>query len=414
MAQLKYIPSIIEQYVDEIPFLYIYRKNAAISPSYLLNELAEIDERLDAHVTGLLMIGSSAWELCEEELSFDRPEELFTLSLVAIKLNDQKKLEALIQELEEEEQLDAVADALVYFPFEQVKLLLTELYKNPSPKVQYIVVRAFRLHGQKSERLVQHALSSESPLVKREAILKIGTLGMSNLLSLTAPFMDDEDEGVAFAAMWTATRFGNLSALQKLESFVSHPRYGDQALQYVVMQKDVNRTTEILRALFAEEATKRLSILGLGYAGKANAITPLIALMDVPESARVAGEAFSLLTGIDVAANSLDREAPEGFEAGPTESPDDEDVELDPDEDLPWPDSQKIDVWWKHNQQNYFSDKRYIWGQELSAESLKNVLRHGNQRQRLFAANVSALYDRDHPLFNVQAKVKQQKSFLSH
>ena len=56
--------------------------------------------------------------------------------------------------------------------------------------------------------------------------------------------------------------------------------------------------------------------------------------MEVPELARVAGEAFTMITGVDIAYEDLEGEWPEDFEAGPTESPEDEDVEMDPDEDL--------------------------------------------------------------------------------
>jgi hypothetical protein len=34
----------------------------------------------------------------------------------------------------------------------------------------------------------------------------------------------------------------------------------------------------------------------------------------------------------------LEGKKPEGFEAGPTENPEDENVKMDPDDNLPWPD----------------------------------------------------------------------------
>jgi len=48
-----------------------------------------------------------------------------------------------------------------------------------------------------------------------------------------------------------------------------------------------------------------------------------------------ASEALSLITGLDIANEDLEQDAPEGFEAGPTERPEDEDVSLDPDEEGP-------------------------------------------------------------------------------
>ena len=62
------------------------------------------------------------------------------------------------------------------------------------------------------------------------------------------------------------------------------------------------------------------------------AIMPwLIQMMEVPELARVAGESFTMITGVDIAYEDLEGEWPEGFEAGPTENPEDENVEMDSD-----------------------------------------------------------------------------------
>jgi len=52
---------------------------------------------------------------------------------------------------------------------------------------------------------------------------------------------------------------------------------------------------------------------------------------------RVAGESFSLITGANIAYEDLDGEKPDGFEAGPTENPEDEDVAMDADLNLAWP-----------------------------------------------------------------------------
>jgi hypothetical protein len=41
-----------------------------------------------------------------------------------------------------------------------------------------------------------------------------------------------------------------------------------------------------------------------------------------------------MITGVDIAYEDLEGEWPEGFEAGPTENPENENVAMDPDEDL--------------------------------------------------------------------------------
>ena len=67
---------------------------------------------------------------------------------------------------------------------------------------------------------------------------------------------------------------------------------------------------------------------------------------------------------------STDRN-PGGFEAGPTENPEDENVEMDPDENLPWPDQDLIKKWWSARQGNFAKGSRYLLGQPIGNERLR-------------------------------------------
>jgi len=151
---------------------------------------------------------------------------------------------------------------------------------------------------------------------------------------------------------------------------------------------------------------------GLRVAGDPVRIPWIIEHMEVPELARVAGEAFTMITGVDIAYEDLEGEWPEGFEAGPTESPEDEDVELDPDEDLPWPDAQLIAEWWAKNKAAFRNGTRYLLGQPISPEHLQHVLRNGYQRQRAAAALELALLQPGQPLFEVRAPGFRQQQIL--
>jgi len=134
--------------------------------------------------------------------------------------------------------------------------------------------------------------------------------------------------------------------------------------------------------------------------------------MAIPELARVAGESFSMLTGVDLAYDDLDGERPEGFEAGPTEDPEDENVEMDADEDLPWPNVELIKKWWITNRLNFKNGTRYFCGSPISIESLNHVLRSGFQRQRTAAAWELAIHQPGSPLFETRAPGFVQQRLL--
>jgi uncharacterized protein (TIGR02270 family) len=134
--------------------------------------------------------------------------------------------------------------------------------------------------------------------------------------------------------------------------------------------------------------------------------------METPELARVAGESFTTITGADIAYLDLDGERPEGFESGPTEDPADENVEMDPDENLPWPDPALIQKWWQSNRQRFQAGTRHLIGKPITNDWLKQVLRIGRQRQRAAAALELAMRQPGTPLFEVRAPGFRQKQML--
>jgi len=142
------------------------------------------------------------------------------------------------------------------------------------------------------------------------------------------------------------------------------------------------------------------------------AIPWLIEKMQEPELARVAGEALSMITGVDLAYDDLETDWPEGFEAGPTENPEDEDVAMDADEDLPWPAHDLLTGWWAEHQHEYAVGTRYLCGRPISRETCLDILKTGTQRQRRGAALELALLSPNEPVFNTSAPAKRQMRLL--
>lgn len=167
-----------------------------------------------------------------------------------------------------------------------------------------------------------------------------------------------------------------------------------------------------LKVLASDPATLRFAVQAAGVMGDPANIPWLIQQMANPNMARVAGESFTFITGIDLAYEDLDTDKPEGFEAGPTEDPEDENVAMDADEDLPWSDPQLIEKWWSQNKSRFTNGTRYLCGQPMAIESLNHVLRIGKQRQRVAAALELAMRWPGTPLFNTSAPGFRQTALL--
>jgi uncharacterized protein (TIGR02270 family) len=135
--------------------------------------------------------------------------------------------------------------------------------------------------------------------------------------------------------------------------------------------------------------------------------------MEDPQHARVAGEAFTTITGVDIAYDDLEGEWPDGFEAGPSEDPNDDNVAMDEDEDLPWPDVKLITGWWRGQGQEFQSGQRCLLGKPVDPEHCQWILVNGKQRQREAAALEIALMQPNTPLFETRMVGKLQQKILS-
>src|SRR5262249_51964936 len=115
----------------------------------------------------------------------------------------------------------------------------------------------------------------------------------------------------------------------------------------------------------------------------------------------------------NVAHDKLEGPKPDGFEAGPNEDPEDDNVALDPDDDLPWPDPALVKKWWESRRGSFSKDTRYLLGQPITAESLRQSLKTAYQRQRAAAALELALLKPGRPLFEVRAAGYRQQQLLA-
>jgi len=152
---------------------------------------------------------------------------------------------------------------------------------------------------------------------------------------------------------------------------------------------------------------------GIGFTGDPAYIPMLIKQMENPELARAAGESISLITGLNLVAENLAGEQPEGFEAGPNDDPQDENTEMDLDEDLPWPDANLVSGWWEQHKGNFNVGSRYIDGKPVSPAQCNHVLKHGMQSHRSAAALELALSRADAPWFNTLAPGSWQLKSLA-
>jgi uncharacterized protein (TIGR02270 family) len=84
MRRPSILAGILEDHLDEVLFLFRQRCLALEALDLGVTHLAEIEERLDAHVDGLRVGRDSAWELCSPLLTAADPGSIFAAAALAL------------------------------------------------------------------------------------------------------------------------------------------------------------------------------------------------------------------------------------------------------------------------------------------------------------------------------------------
>ena len=409
------VDTVVAQHSDDAAFSWLLRDAAVRQPHYSLEDLAKLDDQVDAHLDGLRIAGDAGWKICKAAMAWKEPGEIFTVGVLAFESGAETRIQlALEATLTEPTLCRGLVSALGWLPFSIAERHLKSLTGAESSLLRCAGIAAAAIQRQNFGWLLRDAVLDSDPLLRARALRAVGELGRLDHLSLAGSHLKADNDEVRFSAAWSlALLSGDASALTVLRSIVEStaPRH-ERALQMAMRRMALPSAKAWQRELAQNAAHIRSAVVGVGVIGDPQYIPWLIEQMTIPALARVAGEAFTMITGVDIAYEDLEGEWPEGFEAGPTENPEDDNVEMDPDENLSWPDPELIQHWWNTHRGSFQAGTRYLLGRPISIEWLHQVLRIGRQRQRAAAALELAIRQPGTPLFEVRAPGFRQKQVL--
>lgn len=413
------ISHIIEQHAEEAAFLWILRSYAVHAPHYRLKDLAKLDTRIEAHLDGLRIAGPIGAELCEAAVEIGEAGEVFAASMLALENKDQQKLARTIEIAEKSpEASKGLISALGWTEPAKLSGTVKQLLDSESSFQRYIGLTACAIHRVNPGKALDNLIhDSKAPIYLRaRAFRTAGELKRRDLFYEIRDYFKDTETAIRFWTAWSAVLMGDrFEALDILKTFVI-PQAGlfPKALALLLRALPLEQAATLLKTLAPYPERQRDLISGTGIIGDPLYVPWLIKQMETPELARLAGESFSLITGADIAYEDLEGDKPNGFESGPSENPKDEDVALDSDEDLPWPDPVKIQTWWSAKQHQFQQGSRYLLGAPISEAQCRQVLREGFQRQRNAAALELALMNPNETMFETRAPGWRQQGLLQH
>lgn len=411
------VPVVIQQHAEEAAILRNIRSVQVRAPHVNLHHLRRLDERIAAHLDGLAVAGEFGTKLCEASLETPGVGEMFAAAVRAIEDRNSRRLDrlvALAQVLPEGER--GLNSAFGWVSASSLQGTIAGLLSAGDPFRRRIGIAVCAMHRVDPGAALDAAIIAADPTLRARALRAAGECGRRDLLPVCLGALADGGTARGFWAASSAVLLGDRGdALRSLIERARLPNpYRELAMRLYLMFADAPAAHALLLSLAKDTAQNmRLLLQGAGIVGGPQYVPWLIKQMEFPDLTRLAGEAFSSITGVDLFALDLDGKPPESVDFGPNDDPEDENVAMDEDDSLPWPDVTRIQAWWDANRQHFQPGQRYFMGEPLNTATSQRVLRDGYQRQRRAAALYLSGLQPATPLFPIAAPAWRQQRWLA-
>lgn len=402
---------IYEQYVDEASFLWMLRCVVVDQPHYNITSIHELEQRIDAQLDGLMTSVEEAWDVCLQALELEEAGEVFTATVIAFRSHDMTKIQKAIEVgLSSDEMAKGLISAMGWLPGKLVHSWIDKFFTSKDLNHKYLALAACSVRrenpGEYLNRVLARDDCKQHEKLYARALRLIGELRRQDLMQYLNEAINSEQEEFRFWATWSTILLGNHAAVTNLEPYVFQAGpHQIPAITIVFRVLPVEQARKWVSRLASDKEQRRAVIKATGVLGDPHAVNWLITNMREPAYARLAAEAFTMITGINIEQHQLTLEVPTVIALHPNNDTSDDDVSLDEDENLPWPDVAKVSSFWMNHGKNFIAGQRYFMGQKISPQLLSNAVVNAGQRQRHMAALELALTDTSMPLQNTRAKV---------
>ena len=403
---------VFEQYVDNASFLWVMRSIAVDQPHYRPHDILELEQRIESQLDGLMTSIEPAWSACVDGLETEDSGEVFTSSVVAYRSHDINKIQKVVEVgLSNMQTAKGLISALGWLPGNLVHSWIKKFFTSKDLNHKFLAVAACSIRRENPDellnRILERADCRENTSLYARSLRLVGELRRLDLMPFLDTAITSDNEDARFWALWSSALLGKRDIINLFEPFVFNPGpYQNIAINLVFRILPIEYARGWISTLAKSGDQSRAVIQATGILGDPHAVNWLISKMQDESLAKLAGEAFSVITGIDIEEQQL---VDESKSNNATENDDDTSDQLDilgEDENLSWPDHEKIKRLWMNYGRNFISGQRYFLGKTISAEHIKSRLQTMTQRQLRASSYELALVDSTVPLLNYRARVK--------
>lgn len=400
-----------EQIADDVSFLRVLRGIVINQPNFYKQDLINLDARIDTKFDAMMSMPEESWKICSAAMDIQQVGEIFTAAVLAFRSLDVAKIQYVIGVgLSSQEGFKGLVSAMAWLPGRFCHSWIKKFLTSKDLNHKYLAIAACSLRREDPRDYLTAILKREDCLAHAKLYARslrlIGELKRRDLVAALPIALKSDNPDILFWASWSSIMLGDNSALKNLQPYSLKVNiHQSRAIELAFRVLPVEIAREWISLLAKDAAQIRQVITATAVLGDPHAVNWLIAQMRVPELSRLAGEAFTTITGIDLLEHklfldeipNLDHQLPNGDSA---DDINDDNVALNDDEQLPFPDVDKIAAVWQKYQQRFIPAKRYFMGQLIGVDHIERVYISGNQRQRRAAALELALLQPACYLFN--------------
>ena len=300
-SETEYTDELYLEHIEEASFLHHQRLNLLANNEIEWRRIGDFEERLDAHIDGLVIGGEQALEICVKRAEEGDPGELYAAVCVFCRQNRKDLVLEMLEKLDPQngERLQAISDALKYeLPEPWGDELIRRVTEN-RPNASLILARLAgyrRLPAGAGTELLKILPEKDS----KETLEILSALGRLRCREVRPMLLDkyltSQDESVCIHAARALLMLGEQQALQHcLQSAQS------QDWPHTLIGISAGRSAV---SILLKKATQRKAaiscLLGLGLLGDISAVETLLGHIADPETAEIAVLALNLITGAEI------------------------------------------------------------------------------------------------------------------
>jgi uncharacterized protein (TIGR02270 family) len=403
-----FLIELYEEYLEEASFLYEQRRTLFENPEVSWKKIGEFEERLEAHIDGLIVGDKLALEVCKRHAAEGDAGELFACVCAFCRQRNRDLVLDALEQLDPDnaEKALAISDALKYeLPDEWVPDLLV-LLNSGDPKFAPVLARAFGYRriaaGTQLMTAVQRCTAQALP----HLIWALGRLRFAAANEQLLDYLRTDDAPARSASALALLRNGEWRAAQIcIDEARSHP--------WPVLALGLSGSRRALRPLteLMGQGPRPDCVIAVGLLGDPASIPLLVSALQNAETAKAASFALESITGAGLCETVF----------VPDEVDEDEG---DRGDGRPFGDNvtrlsqqpEDWDRWWHANQTRFTSGVRYRHGEPMSPEQLVQLVNRESASHDLRAYSAEELvtnYGKDIG-FEVDMPAKQQLRLLSN